>query len=151
MFSWLFTLTLLAAVGSGIMGGLFFTFSTFVTQALAKRPAPVGIAAMQSINETILNWRFFGVFLGTALASLILGSWALTRWSEESSGWRLAGALLYIVGAIGITMGFNVPLNNRLAKVGPDSTEGAALWAHYLQVWTAWNHVRTIGCIGATA
>jgi uncharacterized membrane protein len=45
---------------------------------------------------------------------------------------------------------FNVPLNNRLAKVAPDSAGGATVWAHYLKVWTAWNHVRTIGCIGAT-
>jgi len=150
MFSWLFILTLLAALGSGVMAGLFFAFSTFVMQALGKRPAPVGIAAMQSINETILNPAFFSVFFGTALLSLALAVLALTGWSDAGAAWRLAGALLYLIGSIGITMLFNVPLNNRLAKVAPDSTEGATLWAHYLKVWTAWNHLRTIGCIGAT-
>ena len=150
MFSWLSILTLLAALGSGVMAGLFFAFSTFVMQALGKRPAPVGIAAMQSINETILNPAFFSVFFGTALLSLALAVLALTGWSDAGAAWRLAGALLYLIGSIGITMLFNVPLNNRLAKVAPDSTEGATLWAHYLKVWTAWNHLRTIGCIGAT-
>jgi uncharacterized membrane protein len=150
MSSWLFIVTLLAALGGGIMAGLFFTFSTFVMQALGKRPAPVGIAAMQSINETILNPVFFSVFFGTALLSLVLAVFALAGWSDAGSGWRLAGALLYLVGSIGITMQFNVPLNNRLAKVTPDSAEGATLWAHYLKVWTAWNHARTIGCIGAS-
>src|SRR5262245_28114720 len=96
---WLALITLLAALGSGIMAGLFFAFSTFVMQALAKRPAPVGIAAMQSINATILNPIFFSVFFGTALLSLVLGLLALLGWNEAGSGWRCAGALLYLLGA----------------------------------------------------
>jgi uncharacterized membrane protein len=150
MFSWLLILTLLAALGSGIMAGLFFAFSAFIMQALAKCPAPVGIAAMQSIDKTILNPVFFSVFFGTALLSLVLAVLALIGWSDEGAGWRLTGALLYLIGSIGITMLFNVPLNNRLAKVAPESAEGATLWSHYLKVWTAWNHARTVGCIGAT-
>jgi uncharacterized membrane protein len=150
MWTWLFILTLLAALGSGIMAGLFFAFSTFIMQAFGKRPAPVGIAAMQSINETILNPIFFSVFFGSALLSLVLAILAVIGWSDAGSGWRLAGALLYLVGSIGITMQWNVPLNNRLAKAAPDSAEGATLWAHYLKVWTQWNHVRTIGCLGAS-
>lgn len=145
-----FIVTLLAALGSGIMAGLFFAFSTFVMQALGKRPAPVGIAAMQSINQTILSPIFFAVFFGTALLSLVLAVLALLGWSETGTGWRLAGALLYLMGSIAVTMLFNVPLNNRLAAVAPDSAEGATLWSHYVKVWTAWNHARTIGCIGAT-
>lgn len=73
------------------------------------------------------------------------------RWSEPGAGWRLIGALFYLLGSIGLTMVFNVPLNNRLAKAGPESAEGAAIWSHYLSVWTAWNHLRTVGCLGATA
>ena len=119
-------------------------------QAFGKRPAPVGIAAMQSINETILNPIFFSVFFGSALLSLVLAILAVIGWSDPRSGWRLAGALLYLVGSIGITMQWNVPLNNRLAKAAPDSAEGATLWARYLKVWTQWNHVRTIGCLGAS-
>jgi uncharacterized membrane protein len=150
MLTWLFILTLLAALGSGIMAGLFFIFSNTIMLALSKRPAPVGIAAMQSIDETILNPVFFAVFFGTAVVSLVLAVAALIGWSDAGSGWRLAGALLYLVGSIAITMRCNVPLNNRLAKVAPDSAEGATFWSHYLKVWTPWNHARTIGCIGAT-
>jgi uncharacterized membrane protein len=105
---------------------------------------------MQSIDETILNPIFFTVFFGTALLSLVLGVLALIAWSDAGSAWRLAGALFYLIGSIGITMQFNVPLNNRLAKVAPDSAEGATVWAHYLKAWLPWNHVRTVGCIGAT-
>ena len=146
--TWLGVLTFLAALGSGLMAGLFFAFSSFIMQAFAKRPAPVGIAAMQSINETILNPVFFAVFFGTALISAALV--ASTGWYGAGAIWRVLGGVFYIAGAIGITMGFNVPLNSRLAKVAPESAEGAALWSDYLKTWTAWNHARTVGCLGAT-
>jgi uncharacterized membrane protein len=48
-----------------------------------------------------------------------------------------------------VTLIFNVPLNNRLAAVNPDSAEGKAVWAHYLRVWTVWNHVRTVAPLAA--
>jgi uncharacterized membrane protein len=143
----LFILTLLAALGSGMMAGLFFAFSAFIMQALGKRPAPVGIAAMQSINETILNPIFFLLFFGTGLIGFALVVFA---GGDPSSHWRQAGGSLYFFGSIAITMVFNVPLNNRLAKAAPDSAEGAKLWAHYLKVWTRWNHVRTVGCTAAS-
>jgi uncharacterized membrane protein len=147
----LFILTLLAALGSGIMAGLFFAFSTFIMQAFARRPAPVGIAAMQAINETILRPIFFLVFFGMAVLGALLAILAAMSWNDVGAGWRLAGGLLYLVGSIGITMRCNVPLNNQLMKVAADSAEGATFWSHYLKVWTQWNHVRTVGCIGATA
>jgi len=146
----LFILVLLAALGSGLMAGLFFVFSTCIMQALAKRPAPVGIAAMQSIDETILNPIFFTVFFGTAALGLVLAVLALLDWSAASA-WIVAGAVLYCVGSILVTMRFNVPLNNRLAKVEPNSAEGAAFWQVYLAAWLPWNHVRTVACTAATA
>ena len=145
----LFILILLALVGSGLMAGLFFAFSTFIMRALGKRPASVGIAAMQSINETILNPIFFTVFFGTAVLSAALAVLAVVHWGQAESMWFLAGAILYLAGSIGITMLGNVPLNNALAKVAPDSDEGPALWNRYRTNWTGYNHVRTIACLGA--
>jgi uncharacterized membrane protein len=63
----------------------------------------------------------------------------------------LAGALLYLVGTIFVTIAFNVPLNNKLASVKPSSTEGASVWAHYLSAWTSWNHLRTVAAFAAAA
>ena len=61
-----FALKLLAALGCGLMAGVFFAFSAFVMNALARLPAAAGIAAMQSINITVINPLFMTVFLGTA-------------------------------------------------------------------------------------
>jgi uncharacterized membrane protein len=147
----LFVLTFVAALGSGLIGGLFFAFSSFVMTALGRLPAPMGIAAMQSINVAVLNPVFFTAFFGTAALCVLTLIAALMRWSEPGSFYLLAGSLLYLIGTIVVTMACNVPLNTRLAAARPDSAEGASLWRHYLSAWTIWNHVRTVAAIAAAA
>jgi uncharacterized membrane protein len=144
-------LTLLAALGSGLIAGFFLAFSATVMWALERQPPAAGIAAMQAINVVVLNPIFLGIFFGTAILSLVLDIVALVLWSESGSGYLLVGSLLYFVGTFLVTLLFNVPLNNRLAAVEAESAEGKAVWTHYLQVWTAWNHVRTVAPLAAMA
>jgi uncharacterized membrane protein len=144
-------LTFLAALGSGLMAGFFFAFSACVMTALGRIQPAAGIAAMQSINAVVLNPFFLGTFFGTAILSLVLAIVALADWSEPGTGYLLAGSLLYFAGTFLVTVIFNVPLNNRLAAVTPNSAEGKAVWKHYLRVWTAWNHVRTVAPLAAMA
>ena len=146
---WLiFVLTFLSALGTALVAGIFFAFSAFVMRALGRLPPAGGIAAMQSINVAVLNPVFFAAFFGTAVLSLALAVAALVGWSLPS---LLAGSLLYLVGTIAVTIVFNVPLNNRLASVTPESAEGAAVWTRYLSAWTASNHVRTVASLAAAA
>jgi uncharacterized membrane protein len=119
--------------------------------ALGRIPPASGISAMQSINVVVLNPVFLGTFFGTAALSLVLAAAALMNWTEPGAFYLLAGSLLYLAGSILVTMICNVPLNNRLAAVKPESAEGKAVWTHYLRVWTAWNHVRTAAPLAAMA
>ena len=146
----LFTLTLLSALGCGLMAGVFFAFSNSVMKALARLQPPQGIAAMQSINVTILNPLFFVVFLGTTATCILLAVSLLWRWQQPGAVYLLAGSLLYLVGAIVVTVVLNVPMNEGLATVEPASAEAAKLWARYLTSWTNWNHVRTVAALLAT-
>src|SRR5258708_34603465 len=68
----LFALSLVSALGCGLIAGVFFAFSVFVMKALASLPPTQGIAAMQSINVTVLNSWFLGAFFGTAAGSIFL-------------------------------------------------------------------------------
>ena len=133
------SLTFTAAIGSGIVAGMFYAFSTFIMAALGKLPAENGIAAMQSINITVINPLFMLAFMGTGLVCLAIAIGAF--WTGE----RLApvAAALYIVGCIGVTMACNVPLNDALAGAQANTAEAAQLWSRYLRDWTFWNHVRT--------
>ncbi|WP_395846195.1 DUF1772 domain-containing protein [Cystobacter fuscus] len=144
-------LTVLAALGCGLMAGLFFTFSTFVMRALSRLPPGEGMAAMQAINSAILNPLFFTLFFGTAAVCLWAVVASLLRWHHEGSACRLAGGALYLVGGLLVTAVFNVPMNEKLAATPSSSPEAAALWSSYLTNWTAWNHVRTVASLAAAA
>ena len=142
-------LTLACAIGSGIIGGAFFAFSTFVMRALGRLPVAQGIAAMQSINVVVVNPWFLGVFVGTALGCTVLSVISLTG-SSSDAGYLIAGGAWYIGGTFLVTLVCNVPWNNALAAVDPADSDAARLWKDYLSTWTAWNHVRTFAALVAS-
>jgi uncharacterized membrane protein len=144
-------LTLLAALGSGLVGGVFFAFSGFVMKALARLRPAQGIAAMQSINVMAVTPPLMVALFGTALACVALVVSSLFTWREPVAMFRLIGSGVYLIGTVLVTMVFNVPLNNALAAVDPDSAEGAAQWERYVPRWTAWNTVRAVAGIAAAA
>ncbi|MET3508062.1 anthrone oxygenase family protein [Halalkalibacter oceani] len=139
------------ALGSGLVAGLFFAFSTFVMRALAHLPTEQGVAAMQSINRTVLNRWFLAVFMGTTLASVLLIVISLVSWGNPGSAYLLVGSVLYLLGGFLVTVLCNVPLNDALASVDAEDTESVSFWKSYMSKWTAWNHIRTITSIGALA
>jgi uncharacterized membrane protein len=147
----IFTLTFAAALSSGLVAGVFFAFSSFVMPALGRIHPDQGIAAMQSINVTVITPGFMLALFGTAVIALVLGIGAISRWGQTGPMLILAASALYLIGCIGVTMGGNVPLNDALAAVQGGSADGATLWARYLQDWTFWNHVRTSASAGTCA
>lgn len=146
----LFVLTLCAALGSGLMAGVFFAFSTFVMRALADLDPSQGIQAMQSINRAVINGWFLGGFFGTAAICVLLAAAALYGWQEPGASALLSGSLLYLIGTFLVTVVRNVPMNNALDRIHPTGDDASGHWARYVTRWTAWNHVRTVaGLLGA--
>ena len=139
-----------AAIGSGLVAGIFFAFSTFIMAAFSRIPAEQGIAAMNSINVTIVRSPFMALFVPTAMLCIVISVLALMNWRGGASALMLAGAALYVLASFLSTIIFNVPMNDALARVGGSGTEAAALWATYLKDWTWWNHVRTIASLLAS-
>ena len=144
----LLPVTFFAALGCGLIAGVFFAFSNFVMKALDRTQ---GISAMQSINVLVLNPLFLGIFVGTAIACGVLGIHSLLHWQSPGSVYRLAGSALYLIGTFGVTAAFNVPLNNALARVDASKPESVQAWCGYVASWTRWNHVRTIAALAAAA
>ena len=140
----LFVLTLVTALGCGLIAGVFFAFSTFVMRALVRLPAAQGIQAMNSINVTVINPWFMLAFLGTALASVVLVIAAFVEWGEPYAVYLLLGGLVYLAGVILLTGGYHVPRNNALATLDPSDPDAESHWNRYVRTWTAGNHVRTI-------
>jgi uncharacterized membrane protein len=144
-------LPLLVCLGAGLIGGVFFAFSTFIMKALAERPANQGTAAMQRINVTVLNPLFLGVFIGTAILAGIGFFAGFFPWGTARSVLLLLAGLSYVVGCFGVTMAFNVPRNEHLARLDAESPEAAAYWPVYVREWLLWNHVRTAASLVSAA
>lgn len=143
----MFILTVAAAIGSGLIAGVFFAFSSFVMSGLGRLPADHGIAAMQSINITVLNFTFLGTFIGTAILCALLAAASWFWWGQPNAILIMLASLIYIVGCFGVTIVCNVPMNNVLAAVQSNAPDAADTWSRYLRVWTNWNHVRTLAAL----
>jgi len=135
-----------SALSSGVMAGIYFTFSVFVTRALDVLDGGSGIAAMQSINRVILRSAFMPLFIGSSLACAALVVIGLLRWSQPGAWQMAAGGAIYVLGMLVVTMAANVPLNEALDRADPNGAGAMAAWGHFYQPWMAWNHVRTVAC-----
>lgn len=146
-----------AAVGSGLVGGVFFAFSGFVLPALSRLPAGAGTAAMQAVNRAAVTPPLMTALFGTAAVAAAVAATSVVALRGDDDGDRgaallaLGGAGLYLVAGVAVTVVANVPLNDRLAGAVAGTPEGAQTWGHYLRAWGAWNHVRTVGCLAASA
>ena len=96
-----------AAIGCGLIAGLYFAFSTFIMTALGRIGQVAGITAMNAINAVIVQSLFMPLFLGTTLASLLLAVAGLLRWGEPGAAAMLAGGVLYVIGMFVCTTVFN--------------------------------------------
>jgi uncharacterized membrane protein len=138
-------------VGSGLIGGVFFTFSAFVMSGLNRLPARQATRAMQSINVTAQHPPLMLALFGTAIICGALAYRAISTWGDRRAPLLLAGAAVYLAGAILVTIAVNVPLNNQLAGYSAASPEAAAHWHHFFTAWLLANHVRAILSLAACA
>ena len=125
----------LTAVACALVGGVFFAFRGFVMAALNRLPDDAGAAAMRAVNVTAVRPPLMLALFGTAaacVAVLVTGPSAL----------QVAGAVVYLVGTVGVTVAANVPLNDALERE-------AATWPRYRRTWTRWNHLRTAAALAA--
>lgn len=144
-------LPVVAALGSALMAGLFFAFSTTVMKTLGGLPHAQGITAMQSINRTIVNPLFLLVFVGTALVCAVTAVSAVVWWSEPGAVAVFVGSLLYFLGGFLMTAVVHIPWNNALDAVDPNGAGAADHWRGYVRKWTTWNHLRGLASLGAVA
>lgn len=133
----------IAAIGAGLMAGVYFAFSAFIMRSLDQLGAARATDAMNAINEVILRSWFMVLFFGSTLLYAVLAAVAMFA-TDVAGRWLLfAAGLIYVVGMFLCTVLFNVPLNNRLADAGSDDNTKAETWPHYFKHWTRWNHLRS--------
>jgi len=140
-------------LGTGVVAGVFYAFSAFVTQGIDRLPGADAARAMREINVTAVRPPLMIALFGTGLLAAAVLVFALTGALGAGVWWAVAAAVVYLVGAIGVTGAANVPRNNRLAAAtATDAAALAAAWTAFRPGWQAWNHVRTltsaVACVG---
>jgi len=143
-----------AAVTTALIAGLFFTSSVSIIPGLAELSDSEYIRPMQSINRAIQNVPFLLCFLGGAV--LLPASAYL--WYDNSGDTMfllLIGASgFYLIGALGITVFGNIPLNNDMDSFDlntPSDQEMANWRAAFTGRWNRYHHLRTAASLVAFA
>ncbi len=134
------------------VGGVFLAFSDFVMRSLALTGGVGGVEAMQSINREVFRWIFMVLFTGLAPVSLFIagyGGWVL---GGQPGMLMLFAGVIYFVGCFGVTVFFNVWMNEALAEMDAQNDATQAYWeATYVPRWTFCNSVRTAACAVSAA
>ena len=139
---------------TGLLAGLLYSFSVAIVPALRSLKATQHIAAMQSINVKIINPIFFLSFFGPVV---LLPLAAFLHRGQPGFVLLVAAAIIQILGANGVTMFGNIPLNNELAKV--DVTKISEEEADKIRKefqgpgkpWMRFHTIRTLAAIISTA
>ncbi|WP_426622404.1 DUF1772 domain-containing protein [Microbacterium sp. As-52] len=131
---------ILATIGLVLLalgGGTFWAFSTGVMPGLGRADDATFVTAMTLINRAVIN----PMFLLPIFVPPFLLFWAGLLDLEDVRGWMLiASGVLFFFGAIVVTVGGNVPLNNTLDR--STSTPTVARTA-FERRWNLLNGVRS--------
>jgi uncharacterized membrane protein len=142
---WFLFLCEISLISTALVAGVFLTFSDFVMRSLNEAKTSGGIEVMQGINREVFKTLFMVLLIGMWPVSAGLGAYAYLTHIDNGGPAIMTAALIYSVGVIGVTLIFNVPMNNRLAAMDHDSPDGATYWTDvYFPRWTFWNWVRAI-------
>jgi uncharacterized membrane protein len=139
---------MLAAFLCSLVAGFLFAFAAVVMPGLGRLGAIGYIRAFQVIDRVIQNNQpaFLLVWVGSVLALIaaaVAGVWTL---AEPDRLLLVAAALAYLFGVQLPTMTINVPLNNALQELDPDTMDeeaSARAREAFEARWNRWNAIRT--------
>ncbi|MBF9041749.1 DUF1772 domain-containing protein [Rhodobacterales bacterium HKCCE4037] len=141
-----------AILAYALVAGVFLAFSDFIMRALSLTGGAGGAEAMQIINREVFRWIFMPLFLGMAAGSLVIAGYGSLSLDGTAGTLIVLGAVIYLFGCFGVTVVFNVPMNEALAGMDLSQEATREYWLRsYVPRWTFWNSVRTTAAAVASA
>lgn len=137
----------LATFLTGLMAGIFFTWTNAVTPGIGKLSDLEYLSALQSMNRVILNPAFYIAFFGPVI--LLPLATMLNYYSNPGIIFKLLilAAIFYLLGVFLVTVIGNIPLNNLLDKSKLESIslgDAKILRAAIEKKWNNFNLIRSI-------
>ena len=138
---------LLSIFSSGLIAGLFYSWSISVTPGLTKISDKSYLEAFQSMNRAILNPAFFVTFMGLVILLPFL-SYTYYEPSISTQFWLIFSAtILYMAGVMAITIFGNVPMNNTLEVLQIATMSPEQMASFRLEFESRWNNLNMIRTI----
>ena len=134
---------------TGLMAGIFFTWSNAVKPGIGKLSDIEYLRSLQSMNRVILNKAFIGIFLGAVIAVALVPI-AHFKLFPDNIFWLFILALVtYWIGVFGVTVLGNVPLNELLDEINLESITLEEIKALRTSIEVKWNNLNLIRSISS--
>ena len=137
----------LAILFTGLMAGIFFTWSNAVKPGIGKLSDLEYLKALQSMNRVILNNTFKIIFGGAIITTALWPAFYFNLYPNNVFWIFVLILFIYWIGAFGVTVLGNIPLNELLDKTSLDSIsleEGKTLRTNIELKWNNLNLIRSI-------
>ena len=135
---------------TGLLAGLFFGFQCSIINGLGALGNKEYLLSFQSINKVILNPIFLLSFMGPVIVLPITCYLSYKTGGDDLFPYILSSTLIYLIAVFGITIAFNVPLNELLDGFNIQSATDTQIQDMRLKFeagWNKWHLIRTVASI----
>ena len=139
----------LAILLTGLMAGIFFTWSNAVKPGIGKLSDIEYLRALQSMNRVILNNAFKIIFLGAIIAIALVPVFYFNLYPRNIFWLFVFTLVIYWIGVFGVTVSGNIPLNEILDKTNLESITSEEIKTLRKSIEVKWNNFNLIRCISS--
>jgi len=139
----------LAILLTGLMAGIFFTWSNAVKPGIGKLVDIEYLRALQSMNRVILNNAFKIIFLGAIIAVALVPVFYFNLYPKNIFWLFVFTLVIYWIGVFGVTVSGNIPLNEILDKTNLESITSEEIKTLRKSIEVKWNNFNIIRCISS--
>jgi uncharacterized membrane protein len=139
----------LAIFLTGLMAGIFFTWSNAVKPGIGKLGDIEYLRALQSMNRVILNNAFRIIFLGAIIAVALVPVFYFNLYPKNIFWLFVFTLVIYWIGVFGVTVSGNIPLNEILDKTNLDSITSEEIKTLRKSIEVKWNNFNLIRCFSS--
>ena len=138
-----------AIILTGLMAGIFFTWSNAVKPGIGKLGDIEYLRALQSMNRVILNNAFRIIFLGAIIAVALVPVFYFNLYPKNIFWLFVFTLVIYWIGVFGVTVSGNIPLNEILDKTNLESITLEEIKTLRKSIELKWNNYNLIRCISS--
>ena len=139
----------LAILLTGLMAGIFFTWSNAVKPGIGKLSDIEYLRALQSMNRVILNNAFRIVFIGAIITVALVPIFYYNLYPNTIFWLFILAFLIYWIGAFGVTVLGNIPLNEMLDETNLESISLQDIKDLRTLIEVQWNNLNLIRSISS--